>query len=143
MFNSTLLVPFRCEVCGKSFKKLGQLNQHIKTHDENRKKDTRTRICYTCGKEVLAIYYSKHMRSELRELPLLCGTFGKMSKTHLFFRYKHGGANVKCTMCDTTFAHEVKLKAHMKNVHTYVVSQNFESPTNFYVSHDISPSLDL
>ena len=40
------------------------------------------------------------------------------------YRYKHGGANVKCTMCDTTFAHEVKLKAHMKNVHTYVVSAN-------------------
>jgi len=87
---------YPCEVCGKAFKKVGQLNQHMKTHDENRKKDTRTRICYTCGKEVLAIYYSKHMR------------------------YKHGGANVKCTMCDAVFAHEVKLKAHMKNVHTYV-----------------------
>ena len=53
---------YPCEVCGKAFKKVGQLNQHMKTHDENRKKDTRTRICYTCGKEVLAIYYSKHMR---------------------------------------------------------------------------------
>ena len=50
-------------------------------------------------------------------------------KNNFFYRYKHGGANVKCTMCDTTFAHEVKLKAHMKNVHTYVVSQTFEKPS--------------
>ena len=136
-------MPFRCEVCGKSFKKLGQLNQHIKTHDENRKKDTRTRICYTCGKEVLAIYYSKHMRSELRELiTFTLWGVGKI-KNNYVYRYKHGGANVKCTMCDTTFAHEVKLKAHMKNVHTYVVSHNFENPSNFYYLHDIFPPLDL
>ena len=51
--------------------------------------------------------------------------FGKCKQ--LFYRYKHGGANVKCTMCDTTFAHEVKLKAHMKNVHTYVVSQTLNT----------------
>ena len=64
-------------------------------------------------------------------------------KNNFFYRYKHGGANVKCTMCDTTFAHEVKLKAHMKNVHTYVVSQKFENPSNFYFSHDVFPPLDL
>ena len=131
-----------CKLCGATFKNIGHLKNHIRSHKWNQ-----PHICPTCGlkcsnneelerhekihsaekpypcKECSASFARKyfldlHMRTHTGEKPFTCETCGKAfaQSSHLKIHIKtHTGEKpYKCVQCNSAFVYASKLKEHMR-----------------------------
>lgn len=129
-----------CPICGREFKELGNMKQHMQTHS-----DTKRYICSFCGKGFHLPYNLKeHVNIHTGERPYTCTVCGKtfnrqtLRATHmrvrasgsfairdgiyrLVFRSQvHTGAKpCKCNYegCDRAYAHATDLKRHKRSAH--------------------------
>ncbi|XP_052801310.1 zinc finger protein 208-like [Mya arenaria] len=109
--------PFKCETCGKMFKRMVNLKQHIPTHEE-----VKPYYCDQCGKGfVLPSQLKIHiMSNHSGERPHKCLHCGKAFVT--VFRLnrhslKHNERQTQCDTCGKQFLNAYNLSCHIKNLH--------------------------
>lgn len=103
-----------CEHCGKIFKGLKNLNQHVRTHT-----DQRPFVCKVCYKGFrLKAMLVEHMETHTRGRPHTCQTCRKQFKTQKCLQ-NHIGRNICtgvrpyiCQVCNKSFMYERFLENH-------------------------------
>ncbi|XP_072471535.1 uncharacterized protein [Notamacropus eugenii] len=109
--------PFPCNECGKSFKQPGHLSGHKRLHSENKPFE-----CNECGKSFRCSgYLTKHKRIHNSEKPFECDECGKSFQQNscltVHKRIHTGEKPFECNECGKSFRRHIKLTAH-KRIHT-------------------------
>eukprot|EP00092_Neocalanus_flemingeri_P017324 GFUD01018737.1.p1 GENE.GFUD01018737.1~~GFUD01018737.1.p1 ORF type:complete len:886 (+),score=196.54 GFUD01018737.1:76-2733(+) len=109
-----------CEICKKLFLKIGDLNQHMKTHSEERQKVT----CPDCNAEVINL--RQHVRFvHEKDLPFKCKKsscktrFSSKHALHKHMESVHEGKRFECPLC-------LKMVTSLRN-HTRIVHEKIRA----------------
>jgi len=111
--------PYKCDVCGTSFKSKGNLNEHHAIVHS----DERPFSCVICATSVKTMHALEgHLLFHTKEKPYFClkchGSCSTQSDLKKHVVARHGGKNgKKCGKCPKQFYSLTELKAHMR-VHT-------------------------
>ncbi|XP_070382211.1 uncharacterized protein [Dermacentor albipictus] len=104
--------PFRCEICDKMFRCSHHLNDHKRTHT-----DTRPYKCQICPKSFR--YHGNlkvHMGTHTDEKPYTCETCGKSFRRAVYLgfhkRYHTGEKPQSCETCGKSFVRTMDLHRH-------------------------------
>ncbi|XP_070382195.1 uncharacterized protein [Dermacentor albipictus] len=104
--------PFRCEICDKMFRCSHHLNDHKRTHT-----DTRPYKCQICPKSFR--YHGNlkvHMGTHTDEKPYTCETCGKSFRRAVYLgfhkRYHTGEKPHSCETCGKSFVRTTDLHRH-------------------------------
>jgi len=118
--------PYQCQTCGKSYTSSSKLGSHVlRNHVADR---PRNHHCTICSAVFMTIVHLKqhqeamHLKLKPHKCPFCDRAFnGKGTlKRHV---YIHTGEKpYKCTLCDAAFNQSQLLSAHMKKIHSNVLS---------------------
>lgn len=103
-----------CELCGKKFRTIEQVNSH---HRYNHSNTNVRAICEECGKDLVNEYSLKeHLLTHRNEFPLQCPHCPKRFKHAASLNLHidtHGSNTYKCTVCGRELGTKVTLRRHM------------------------------
>ena len=110
--------PFTCEFCGQGFRQSGTKLNHIRAIHTKEKRFQ----CLYCGKTFShKSTLTVHIRIHTKEKPFPCEKCNKRfadRATYLKHKPVHTGVRpFQCTQCDKTFAQKSNLKRHLENIH--------------------------
>ncbi|KAK0155987.1 Hypermethylated in cancer 2 protein [Merluccius polli] len=116
-FSGTESRPFRCTICGKSYKDPATLRQHEKSHWL-----TRPFPCNICGKMFTQRgTMTRHMRSHLGLKPFACEECGmrftRQYRLTEHMRVHSGEKPYECQLCGGKFTQQRNLISHLR-MHT-------------------------
>ena len=116
-FGGTETRPFRCTICGKSYKDPATLRQHEKSHWL-----TRPFPCNICGKMFTQRgTMTRHMRSHLGLKPFACEECGmrftRQYRLTEHMRVHSGEKPYECQLCGGKFTQQRNLISHLR-MHT-------------------------
>ena len=104
-----------CFTCGKAFKRLTSLRNHVIIHS-----DDKPYICETCGKAFKSsVRLKTHTRTHTGEKPYSCGVCGtSFAQASALDVHKRIHTNVKpytCAICGKSFVTSSQIKTHEKS----------------------------
>ena len=126
--NKKSYIKYGCKVCGKSFKFIQYLKDHINFVHEGKK----SHICETCGeafgyKGYLSIHIKNSHNVNSNTESLKCEnctkTFPNLHRLQLHINVIHEGKrDHKCDMCSKAFGYKGNLRKHIREVHAVLRS---------------------
>ncbi|XP_031766475.1 zinc finger protein 57-like [Galleria mellonella] len=137
---------YLCEVCGKAFTKLTNVDNHVKqTHSVQKCKKCKQTFPsrYALDAHVDSVHKKDALKCPL--CPKILGT-RYLKRRHLALVHDHKSAQLACDICSMIFTRNCKLQMHKRRVHYKeknmtcevcgYVAFNMESLKRHMVSHD-------
>lgn len=113
------LLKMVCQVCGKLFKTVSNLNCHMRVHS-----DARNYACEQCPKTYkYSTQLKNHLRKHTGQKPFLCGiekcgkSFAQHGQLRKHLRTHTGDRPYECSVCSKRFSRGTHLRSHQK-LHT-------------------------
>lgn len=109
--------PYACPTCGKSFKQLGNLKEHIDRHT-----GIKRHLCFTCGetyatKQGLTLHLQWHSGKKPHKCDVCNATYTRLYALNAHKLTHTGEIRHKCDVCQKKFINGVNLRRH-KLIHT-------------------------
>ncbi|CAF0842921.1 unnamed protein product [Brachionus calyciflorus] len=117
--NSTMLLMFKCKVCGKAFKHRRSLNRHVKLHSGE--KNFKCPFCTTAFAR--SDHLKAHIRTHNNSKPYRCSIcqcgYSTQAALKVHIAHHHSKSKFKCVICnDLEFHSQLALEGHMYTKHS-------------------------
>jgi uncharacterized Zn-finger protein len=116
---SSMLLSFKCKVCGKGFKHRRSLNRHVKLHSGE--KNFKCQYCTTAFAR--SDHLKAHLRTHNNSKPFKCSIcqcgYSSPAALKVHIAHHHSKSKFKCILCDNLEFHsQLALEGHIYTKHT-------------------------
>jgi len=116
---SSMLLSFKCKVCGKGFKHRRSLNRHVKLHSGE--KNFKCQYCTTAFAR--SDHLKAHLRTHNNSKPFKCSIcqcgYSSPAALKVHIAHHHSKSKFKCVLCDNLEFHsQLALEGHIYTKHT-------------------------
>jgi hypothetical protein len=117
--DSSLLLMFKCKVCGKGFKHRRSLNRHVKLHSGE--KNFHCPYCETAFAR--SDHLKAHIRTHNNSKPFRCSIcqcgYSTQAALKVHIAHHHSKSKFKCVLCnDMEFHSQLALEGHIYKLHS-------------------------
>lgn len=117
--NSSLLLVFKCKVCGKGFKHRRSLNRHVKLHSGE--KNFKCPLCSTAFAR--SDHLKAHIRTHNNTKPYRCSVchcgYSTQAALKVHIAHHHSKSKFRCVLCNNLEFHsQLALEGHIYTKHS-------------------------